>query len=81
MIGVYIGTTGSYSVISLKDSPITPDTPTGVLYVLKTALPSGINPGDFVYFENTSGNIATNVRAAIKTTSRNAQFFEVDTWS
>jgi hypothetical protein len=72
---------GTYSIIALKDSPITPQTPTPLLYVLQTALPAGINPGDFVYFENPSGNLAANVRAAIKTVGRSPQGFEIDTWS
>jgi hypothetical protein len=81
MIGTYILTLGSYSSISLKDSPITPDTPTSILYILTTALPGGINPGDFVYFTNPSGNLAANVRKAIKTVTRSPQGFEIDTWS
>jgi hypothetical protein len=81
MLGSFVYAMGTYSIISLKDSPITPDTPTGVLYVLKTAMPAGINPGDFVYFESSDGQTAVNVRAAIKTTSRNAMNYEVDTWS
>jgi hypothetical protein len=85
MIGTYVGVSatanGPWSVIALKDSPITPDTPTPLLYVLKTAMPGGINEGDFVYFENPSGNLAANVRAASKTVIRSPQGFEIDTWS
>lgn len=79
MIGTYMDTSGTQSLIVVKDWAGTGPR----LYVLQTAIPAGINPGDFVYFDAGSApkNLATNVRAAIKTVTRSPQGFEIDTWS
>jgi hypothetical protein len=80
MIGTIVSVLSPYTLIAWRDTP--PSQPSPSLFVILTsALPAGIDSSTYVYFENPSGNVAANVRQAVKSTSRNAQYFEVDSWS
>jgi hypothetical protein len=82
MLGSIVATLAPRTIISLKDSPITPGSPTPILYAILTAdLPDGLDESVFVYFENPSGNLAANVRQAIKSTSVSNLGYTIETWS